>query len=67
MTKTIVAMATALAVTVAYAGDSAPFPLNTFDGTRTAQDVESIAYSTAWDNGRLARCCHTHLPPPGKN
>ena len=55
MTKTIVAMATALAVTVAYAGDSAPFPLNTFDGTRTAQDVESIAYSTAWDNGTSVR------------
>ena len=55
MTKTIVAMIAALAVKAAYAGDSAPFPLNTFDGTRTAQDVELIAYSTAWDNGTSVR------------
>ena len=55
MTKTIIAMTAALAVTVAYAGDSAPFLLDMPYGTRVAQDVESIAYSTAWDNGTSVR------------
>ena len=51
MTKTIVAMTAALAVLVACARNSAPFLLDTFDGTRVAQEVETIAYSTAWDDG----------------
>ena len=55
MTKTMVAMAAALAVTVVQAGDSAPFLLDTADGTRIAQEVETIAYSTAWNNGDTVR------------
>ena len=51
MTKAIVAMTAALAVTVGYTGDSAPFLLDMFYEARVAQDIESIAYSTAWDNG----------------
>ena len=51
MTKTIVTMTVALAAMVACARNSAPFLLDTFDGTRVAQEVETIAYSTAWDDG----------------
>ena len=41
----------ALAATVGYAGESAEFRLDTMDGTRVARAVETIAYSTAWNNG----------------
>ena len=51
MTKTIVTMTAALAALAACARNSAPFLLDTFDGTRVAQEVETIAYSTAWDDG----------------
>ena len=51
ITKTIIAVAAAVAVTVVQAGDSAPFLLDTAEGTRIAQEVETIAYSTAWNNG----------------
>ena len=54
MAKTIIAVTAALAAVVAYAGDSAPFPLDTLDGTRVARDVETIVYSTAWANGAPA-------------
>ena len=49
--KSIIAIAAALAVTVGYAGDSAPFRLDTMEGTRVARETENIAYSTEWDNG----------------
>ena len=48
--KSIITMAAALAATVGYAGDSAPFRLDTMEGTRIAKAVETIAYSTEWDN-----------------
>ncbi len=34
----------------ANAGDSAPFPLDTRKGTRSARATEPLAYSTAWNN-----------------
>ena len=50
--RSIIAMAaTALAVMVGYAGDSAPFRLDTMEGNRIARETEKIAYSTEWDNG----------------
>ena len=51
MTKTILTMAATVAIAFGSAGDSAPFLLDTCDGTRVAREVESIAYSTAWDDG----------------
>ena len=51
MTKTILTMAATVAIVFGSAGDSAPFLLDTCDGTRVAQEVEPIAYSTAWDDG----------------
>ena len=50
MTKTILAMAAAMAATVGYAGDSAPFRLDTMEETRVARAEEVITYSTEWDN-----------------
>ena len=41
----------ALAAMVGRAGESAEFRLDTMDGPRTARTVETIAYSTAWNNG----------------
>ncbi len=49
--KTIITMVSAMAVTVGYAGDSAPFRLDTIEGTRVARAEEVITYSTDWDNG----------------
>ena len=49
--KTIITMVAAMAATVGYAGDSAPFRLDTMEGTRVARETETIAYSTEWDNG----------------
>ena len=51
MIKSIVSMMVMLAVTVVQAGDSAPFLLDTAEGTRTAREVEMIACSTAWAAG----------------
>ena len=51
VTKTILTMAATVAIVFGSAGDSAPFLLDTCDGTRVAQVVEPIAYSTAWDDG----------------
>ena len=51
VTKTILTMAATIAIAFGSAGDSAPFLLDTFDGLRFAQEVELIAYSTAWDDG----------------
>ena len=54
MTKTILTMAATVAITFGSVGDSAPFLLDTFGRTRVArvaQEVELIAYSTAWDDG----------------
>lgn len=45
----------ALAASVARAGDSAAFLLDTRSGTRVAREVERIAYSTVWDNGSSVR------------
>ena len=49
--KSIIAIAAVIAATVGYAGDSAPFRLDTKEGTRAARETETIAYSTEWDNG----------------
>ena len=52
--KTIKTTVMALAVLAAMcgrAGESAEFRLDTMDGPRTARAVETIAYSTAWNNG----------------
>ena len=49
--KSIVMTMAAMAAMVGYAGDSAPFRLDTMEGTRVARTVETIAYSTEWDNG----------------
>ena len=48
--RSIIAMAAALATAVGYAGDSAPFRLDTTEGTRVARAEEVITYSTEWDN-----------------
>ena len=50
--KSIIVIVAALAAAVGYAGDSAPFRLDTMEGTRVARETENIAYSTEWDNGR---------------
>ena len=47
---TVMALA-ALAAMVGRAGESAEFRLDTMDGPRSARAVETIAYSTAWNNG----------------
>ena len=39
------------AAMVGRAGESAEFRLDTMDGPRTARAVETIAYSTVWNNG----------------
>ena len=49
--KSIIVMVAAMAAVVGYAGDSAPFRLETTEGTRVARETETIAYSTEWDNG----------------
>ena len=41
--------AAALAASAGLAGDSAPFLLDTAEGTRIAREVEQIAYSPAWN------------------
>ena len=41
----------ALAAMTGWAGESAEFRLDTMDGTRTARSVETIAYSSLWNNG----------------
>ena len=51
MKQTIIAVATALAATGGFADESTEFRLDTMDGPRTARAVETIAYSTAWNNG----------------
>ena len=49
--RTTVMAFAALAAMTGWAGESAEFRLDTMDGTRTARAVETIAYSTAWNNG----------------
>ena len=49
--KTTVMALAALVAMVGRAGESAEFRLDTMDGPRTARVVETIAYSTAWNNG----------------
>ena len=49
--RTTVMAFAALAAMVGRAGESAEFRLDTMDGPRTARTVETIAYSTAWNNG----------------
>ena len=51
LVKSIIAMAAALAAMTGWAGESAEFRLDTMDGPRTARAVETIAYSTVWNNG----------------
>ena len=46
-----------MAVSVAMvgrSGDTAPFPLDTMEGTRIAKEVEIISYSSQWDGGDCA-------------
>ncbi len=43
------------AVAGAWAGDSAPFWLDTREGLRFARPVEPITYSTEWDGGESVR------------
>ncbi len=50
MTKTILAMAATVAIAFGSAGDTAPFLLDTFGGTRVAREVETITFSTVWDD-----------------
>ena len=50
MIKSIITITTALAATIGYAGDSAPFPIDTMEGVRIARAEEVITYSTEWDN-----------------
>ena len=47
--KSIIAMAAAWAATIGYAGDSAPFRLDTRTGTRESGGVETLTYSSLWD------------------
>lgn len=47
----ILAMAVAAYAMAGLAGESAEFRLDTMDGPRTARAIETIAYSTAWNNG----------------
>lgn len=49
--KSMIAMLLALAAMVVQAGESAEFRLDTMDGSRVARAVETIVYSTAWNNG----------------
>ena len=49
--KTTVMALAVLAAMVGRAGESAEFRLDTMDRPRTARAVETIAYSTAWNNG----------------
>ena len=49
--KTTVMAVAVLAAMVGRASESAEFRLDTMDGLRTARAVETIAYSTAWNNG----------------
>ena len=49
--RTTVMAFAALAAMIGRAGESAEFRLDTMDGPRTARAVETIAYSTAWNNG----------------
>lgn len=51
MTKMMTVMAVALAAMAGQAGESSEFRLDTRDGARMARVVETIAYSTAWNNG----------------
>ena len=44
-----------VAAMAGYAGDSAPFMLDTMEGTRVAKEVETITYSTVWENGTSVR------------
>ena len=48
-TMNAVMIAAALAAAAGYAGDSAPFLLDTAEGTRIAHEVEPIAYSPHWN------------------
>ena len=56
MTKAMFTAA-ALAAAAAFAGDSAPFLLDTAEGTRIAHETEPIAYSPRW--GDAAECSVT--------
>ncbi|MBQ2624458.1 MAG: hypothetical protein IJG18_05110, partial [Kiritimatiellae bacterium] len=49
--KTTVMALAVFAAMVGRAGESAEFRLDTMDGPRTARAVETIAYSTVWNNG----------------
>ena len=48
MTKLMVAGVAVLAAAAAFAGDSAPFFLDTMDSPRVARAVETITYSPTW-------------------
>ena len=48
MTKSMVAVAAALVAAAGFAGDSAPFFLDTMDSPRVARAVETITYSSTW-------------------
>ena len=48
VTKSMVAIAAALVAAAGFAGDSAPFFLDTMDSPRVARAVETITYSSTW-------------------
>ena len=48
--KLILAMTAVVSIAFGSAGDTAPFLLDTREGTRIAREVEAIAYSTDWDD-----------------
>lgn len=49
--KSMVAIVALVAAMIGNAGESADFRLDTLDGTRIARAVETITYSTEWNNG----------------
>ncbi len=48
LVKSIVAIVAAMVASVEYAGDSAPFRLDTMEGARIARETEPIAWSGLW-------------------
>ena len=49
LVKSIITMVAAAVASVGYAGDSAPFRLDTRTGTRESGGVETLTYSSLWD------------------
>ena len=50
ITKIVLALVLVSVAVTGRTGDSAPFRLDTIEGTRVARAIETISYSTEWDN-----------------